>query len=79
MFAPGLSKSGGDLGAGMPGLRSWEPVRPNPHQLRSDVEIVRYPDRFQDERGVEFWSWIMAVLEAVEGPGSSLTLSLREP
>ena len=70
----------GELGGvGMPGLGSGEPARPNPHPLRSDVEIVRYPNRFQDERGVEFWSWIMAVLEAVEGPGFSLTLSLREP
>ena len=35
-------------------------------QLRSDVEIIRHPDRFQDERGIEFWSRIMAVLESVE-------------
>jgi hypothetical protein len=35
-------------------------------RLRSDVEIIRYPDRFQDERGVEFWGRIMAILEAVE-------------
>jgi hypothetical protein len=35
-------------------------------RLRSDVEIIRYPDRFQDERGVEFWSRVTAILEAVE-------------
>ena len=35
-------------------------------RLRSDVEIIRYPDRFQDERGVEFWNQIMAILEAIE-------------
>jgi hypothetical protein len=35
-------------------------------RLRSDVEIICYPNRFQDERGVEFWSRIMAILEAVE-------------
>ena len=35
-------------------------------RLRSDVEIIRYPGRFQDERGVEFWSRIMVILEAVE-------------
>ncbi len=35
-------------------------------RLRSDVEITRYPHRFQDERGVEFWSRIMAILEGVE-------------
>ena len=33
-------------------------------RLRSDVAIFNYPDRFQDERGVEFWDRIMAILEA---------------
>ncbi len=32
-------------------------------QLRSDVEIIRYPGRFLDERGVEFCSRIVALLE----------------
>jgi hypothetical protein len=31
-------------------------------RLRSDVEIIRYPDRFQDERGVGFWNRITALL-----------------
>lgn len=35
-------------------------------RLRSDVEIIRHPDRFRDERGVEFWGRVMAILEAVE-------------
>jgi hypothetical protein len=35
-------------------------------RLRSDVEIIRHPKRFQDERGVEFWGRVMAILEAVE-------------
>ena len=30
-------------------------------RLRCDVEIIRHPDRFQDERGVEFWNRIMAI------------------
>ena len=28
-------------------------------RLRTDVEIVRYPDRYTDERGAEMWSYIM--------------------
>jgi hypothetical protein len=35
-------------------------------RLRSDVEIIDYPDRFQDERGLEFWGRITAILETVE-------------
>jgi hypothetical protein len=35
-------------------------------RLRTDVEIVRHPDRFQDERGVDFWARIMAILEEIE-------------
>jgi hypothetical protein len=42
-------------------------------RLRSDVEIIRHPDRFQDERGVEFWGRVLAVLEAVEAaPAGSI-------
>jgi hypothetical protein len=35
-------------------------------RLRSDVEIIRHPDRLRDERGVKFWCQIMAILEAVD-------------
>jgi hypothetical protein len=34
-------------------------------RLRSDVEIINHPDRFRDERGVEFWNQIMTILETV--------------
>jgi hypothetical protein len=35
-------------------------------RLRTDVEIIYHPDRFQDERGVDFWARIMAILEEIE-------------
>jgi hypothetical protein len=35
-------------------------------RLRSDAEIIRHPDRFQDERGVDFWARIMAILGEIE-------------
>jgi hypothetical protein len=38
----------------------------NGFRLRTDVEIVCHPDRFQDERGVDFWTRIMAILEEIE-------------
>jgi DNA polymerase I len=33
-------------------------------RLRSDVKIVRWPDRYMDERGREFWGRVMALLPA---------------
>jgi hypothetical protein len=35
-------------------------------RLRSDVEIVRHPDHFQDERGVDLWSRVMSILEGLK-------------
>lgn len=39
--------------------------------LRSDAKIVRYPDRYMDERGRRMWEKVQAVLDAVglEGGG----------
>jgi hypothetical protein len=31
-------------------------------QLRSDAQIVRYPDRYMDDRGREFWDHVMSML-----------------
>jgi hypothetical protein len=33
-------------------------------RLRSDTKIVRWPDRYMDERGREFWGRVMALLPA---------------
>jgi DNA polymerase I-like protein with 3'-5' exonuclease and polymerase domains len=35
-------------------------------RLRSAAGIIRHPDRFRDERGVDFWARIMAILEEIE-------------
>ena len=43
-------------------------------QLRSDAKIVRWPDRYMDDRGREFWGRVMALLsepEAVRRPSQS--------
>jgi len=32
-------------------------------RLRSDAKIIRYPDRYQDDRGVKMWSTVGGVLE----------------
>jgi hypothetical protein len=34
--------------------------------LRSDAKIVRYPDRYSDERGAAMWTRMMRILEARE-------------
>jgi hypothetical protein len=32
-------------------------------ELRTDVETVRYPDRYVDERGVIMWDKVMAFID----------------
>ena len=31
-------------------------------ELRSDVKIIRHPDRYQDRRGAEMWETVMRLL-----------------
>jgi hypothetical protein len=33
---------------------------------RVDTEIVRYPDRYHDEAGVEMWNRVMGLLDSAE-------------
>ncbi len=35
-------------------------------ELRSDVKYVHYPDRYEDDRGVEMWDRVMALIEKIE-------------
>ena len=37
--------------------------------LRSDVKIIRYPDRYMDERGAEFWRRVMTILQDLQTHG----------
>jgi DNA polymerase-1 len=34
--------------------------------LRSDVKIVRYPDRYMDPRGAVMWRRVLELIEQVE-------------
>jgi DNA polymerase I len=36
--------------------------------LRTDVKIVRYPDRYSDERGIAMWNRVMKLLATIETP-----------
>jgi hypothetical protein len=31
-------------------------------ELQTDVKIIRYPDRYSDKRGAQFWDEVMGVL-----------------
>ena len=33
------------------------------HELRTDYDIVRYPDRYSDERGGEIYAYVSAMLQ----------------
>jgi DNA polymerase I len=37
-----------------------------PHELRTDYEIVRYPNRYMDKRGVKFWNEVLELLAEVK-------------
>jgi hypothetical protein len=32
--------------------------------LRTEAKIVRYPERYQDPRGVQMWETVQAILQA---------------
>ena len=36
-------------------------------ELRTDAKIVRYPDRYMDERGVQMWDSVQAILAELDG------------
>lgn len=37
-------------------------------RLNSDAEVVRYPDRYSDERGVKMWETVRNILDQLEQP-----------
>jgi DNA polymerase I len=39
--------------------------------LRSDAKIVRYPDRYVDDRGVTMWSRVTKLLNELDSPTST--------
>jgi DNA polymerase I len=42
------------------------------HELRTDATIVRYPDRYVDERGVEMWQLVTRLLAEQEDHGRAV-------
>jgi len=38
-----------------------------PHELRTDVNFVRHPDRYSDPRGSEIWDQVLGLLWAERG------------
>ncbi len=43
--------------------------------LRTDAEVIRYPNRFVDKRGVEMWDWVMEALKEAEAEDRSFETS----
>ena len=31
-------------------------------QIRSDVKVTSFPNRYEDERGADMWVWVMGLL-----------------
>lgn len=40
-------------------------------EVRTDVEVVRYPDRYADERGKDMWARVQSILDGVKNPQGS--------
>lgn len=38
-------------------------------EVRTDADVVRYPDRYVDERGVHMWGRVQAILAGLKKPG----------
>jgi hypothetical protein len=52
--------------------------------LRTDADIVRWPDRYCDERGTKMWQTVNSILDELEAvsndnPGSPLPTDLGSP
>ena len=41
------------------------------HELRTDYEIIRYPDRYSDQRGAEIYARVMALLQQRRDQGEA--------
>jgi DNA polymerase-1 len=35
-------------------------------ELRADAHVVKYPDRYMDERGEVMWGRVMALMDQIE-------------
>jgi len=50
----------------------------NGFRLRSEAKIVRYPERYMDERGLKMWQTVWSIIEDLH-PSSSNELTSLEP
>ncbi len=37
------------------------------HALKTDVSVTRYPDRYQDERGIDMWNMVQDIIKEIKG------------
>jgi DNA polymerase I len=40
-------------------------------EIRTDAEIIRYPDRYMDPRGQRMWGLVQEVLNRTSGPSGT--------
>ena len=50
----------------VPPMREASRIVLDGFELRTDVNVVRHPDRFMDERGTVMWQRVMALLDRAE-------------
>jgi DNA polymerase-1 len=54
-------------------MREASRVVLNGFELGTDATVVRYPDRYMDERGVAMWQRVMTLLERMEADNQVLS------
>jgi DNA polymerase-1 len=66
IIAP-LDRLDADIARMRDAMREASRIVLNGLELGTDANVVRYPDRFVDERGTVMWHRVMSLLERVEG------------
>ena len=61
-----LERLDADVARMQDAMREASQVVLNGFELRTDAAVVRYPDRYMDERGTVMWQRVMALLDKAE-------------
>ena len=48
------------------------------YRLRTDAEVIRYPNRFIDKRGADMLDWVMEALEEAEAEAEAAQAAAAE-
>jgi hypothetical protein len=77
IYAP-LEKLDEDIATMREAMREASSLVLKGFDLETDVKVVRYPDRYEDERGRKMWTTVMGLLDRHSaGHGVSATIGTQ--